>query len=98
MYQGGRRSRGKSVTRWTDKVKGALAEVIMGLEWLVRVHKDGKAWEKAVLDMVEKDGRERRSASKVWEGGAVLKIFALELIVVGSIYNLVVGNRKDRQG
>jgi hypothetical protein len=33
MLEGGKRSRGKPVTRWTDKVKGDLKGMNMGVEF-----------------------------------------------------------------
>jgi hypothetical protein len=41
---------GKSITRWTDKVNGNLKGINVGVEFVARVIKDEKVWEKVLLD------------------------------------------------
>jgi hypothetical protein len=85
MYEGGKRPREKPVTRWTDKVKGDLKGMNMGVEFVARVVKDEKKWVKALLDKYGygkkgKEGKKGKGGSTdvpdVWEGGAIGGTFA----------------------
>jgi hypothetical protein len=49
-YEGGKRPRGKPVTRWTEKVEGDLKGMDMGVKFIARVVKDEKKWEKVFMD------------------------------------------------